>query len=345
MADREAQYSIEARSLSIPPALSHDFWVLRDQNGNNVAELHGLATDRRTGEAVTIGYDEERHSLRVKHLVHDQNYANELGVRRNTGTYEKDGQASQTVLTAGREEVMARWNAAVAAKEPLNALDLNYPSGGFRVFGDTVNSNSTYRTLGEVMGVPVHNFPWVNEPGIDNRMTSPEQIERWRNPSYPVLDEPSVRDGSGYRRLSQVDNAQDPGTRYAAAEQAIERLGPQERQLYEQASRAAQERGGYSEEQVRNIATAGVLAFKNDPTVREPQEVAIYGDRLYVGYFPHGRDREPVYQANVKLDEAARTPAEQSLQGVEALSRQASLAQQQTQEYQQSDTQSRGARV
>ncbi|GEM_PF-499214 len=346
MADREPQYSIEARSLSIVGGTaSHDFWVMRDQNGTAVAELHGLATDRETNRYVPIGNNEERHSLRVWHFVRDPAYAEELGVGTSRSGLLQDGQANRTVLTAGREEVMARWNAAVAAKEPLNALDLNYPNYGFRLLGDTVNSNSTYRTLGEVMGVPVRDFPRVLEPGVDNRMTSPEQIERWRNPSYPVLQEPSIREGSGYRRLSQTDNAQETGTRYAAAEQAIERLGPQERQLYEQASRAVQERGGYSEEQVRNIASAGLLACKNNPTVREPQEVAVHGDHLYMVHFPHGRDREPVHQANVKLDEAARIPAEQSLQGVEALSRQASLAQQHTQEHQQSDTQARSARV
>jgi hypothetical protein len=346
MAGREPQYSIEARSLSIVGGTaSHDFWVLRDQNGNAVAELHGLATDRESGRYVPIGTDEQRHSLRVWHFVHDEEYANQLGVGRTSASYIQDGQQSRTVLTAGREEVMARWNAAVAAKEPLNALDLNYPSYGFRIFGDTVNSNSTYRTLGEVMGVPVREFPGVLEPGVDNRMTSPEQIERWRNPNYPVIDEPSVREGNGYRRLSQAEPVPETVARYAAAEQAIERLGPQDRQLYEKATRALQERGGYSDEQVRNIATAGVLAFKNDPTVREPQDVAIHGDRLYVGYFPHGRDREPVFQANVKLEEAARIPAEQSHQGVEALSRQTTLAQHHPQDLQQSETPARGARA
>ena len=39
-----------------------------------------------------------------------------------------------TVLTADKDEVMARWNAAVAAKEPLNALDRNYPNYGFKSF-------------------------------------------------------------------------------------------------------------------------------------------------------------------------------------------------------------------
>lgn len=351
MADREPQYSIEARAFPIaigpvPTGARHDYWVLRDESGRALAELHGLATDRETNRAVPVGTDEERHSLRVWHFVRDPEYAESLGVKTSRSGLLQEGQESRTVLTAGREEVMARWNAAVAAKEPLNKLDLDYPNLGFNVFSSTVNSNSTYRTLGEVMGVPVHNFPWVNEPGIGNRMTSPEQIERWRNQSYPVLQEPSIREGNGYRRLSQTDNAQETGMRYAAAEQAIERLGPQERQLYEHASRAVQERGGYSEEQVRNIASAGLLACKNNPTVREPQEVAVHGDHLYMVHFPYGRGREPVHQANVKLDEAARIPAEQSLHGVEALNRQTSLAQQQAQELrQESDTQARVARA
>lgn len=61
-------YTIEARSLDIAGVASHDFWVLRDERGTALAELNGLATDRRTGEAVPIGTDEARHSLRIWHF-------------------------------------------------------------------------------------------------------------------------------------------------------------------------------------------------------------------------------------------------------------------------------------
>ena len=40
-----ANYTIEARSLNILGAASHDFWVLYNSDtGDVIAELHGLAT-------------------------------------------------------------------------------------------------------------------------------------------------------------------------------------------------------------------------------------------------------------------------------------------------------------
>lgn len=188
------QYSIEARSLSIVGGTAgHDFWVLRDENGQALAELHGLATDRQTGRYVPIGTDEQRYSLRVWHFAHDADYAREQGVATSQDTYIMNGQQHRTVLTADREEVMARWDAAVAAQQPLNALDLNYPNLGVRIFGETVNSNSTYRTLGEIMGVQVRDFPGVIEPGVDNRMVSPQEIGRLSTHGYPTLQEPTIR--------------------------------------------------------------------------------------------------------------------------------------------------------
>jgi hypothetical protein len=191
-------YSIEARSLEIFGVASHDFWVLRDERGKAVAELHGLATDRRTGEAIPIGTDESRHSLRAWHFAHDEGIAARTGNPVSRMSYVQEGQRYRTVLSGPESEVMARWSAAVKATAPLNALDLDYPNLGFRMDGSTVNSNSAYRTLGEVMGLPVRDFPGVVEPGLENRMMSPAQIEEMRAKGLPVLDAPSRREGDRY---------------------------------------------------------------------------------------------------------------------------------------------------
>ncbi len=188
------QYSIEARSLSIVGGTAgHDFWVLHDENGQALAELHGLATDRQTGRYVPIGTDEQRYSLRVWHFAHDADYAREQGVATSKDTYIINGQQHRTVLTADREEVMARWDAAVAAQQRLNAVDLNYPNLGVRLFGETVNSNSTHRTLGEIMGVQVRDFPGVLDPGVDHRMVCAQEIDRLSTHGYPTLQEPTIR--------------------------------------------------------------------------------------------------------------------------------------------------------
>lgn len=187
------QYSIEARSLNIAGGIAgHDFWVLRDERGTAIAELHGLATDRTTGRPVPIGDDESRYSLRVWHYPHDATYARSIGAAPNAATYIQDGQPSRTVLTADSREVLARWNNAVRSMGELNALDLNYPNLLPNALGNPVNSNSTYRTLGEIMGVQVRDFPWRSEPGVDNRMVSPERIQQLRTHGYPLLDEPRI---------------------------------------------------------------------------------------------------------------------------------------------------------
>jgi len=196
--EKEAQYSIEARSLGLVGVASHNFLVLRDGEGRALAELHGLATDRKTGRGVAIGTDEALHSLRVWHFAHDAGYAKSIGAQVDGSTFIAEGQDRKTMLVAGKQEVLARWNAAVAAKEPLNALDLDYPNYGFRMSGDTVNSNAAYRTLSEIMGVPVRDFPWKLEPGLDNRMVDQKRVEALRTHGYPVLDEPSIKRNGQY---------------------------------------------------------------------------------------------------------------------------------------------------
>ncbi len=110
---------------------------------------------------------------------------------------------------------------------------------------------------------------------------------------------------------------------------ALERLSPQERDVHARAFAAAHERGGFSEEQSRNIATAGLLAYKENRSVHEAQDVGIYGDRLRISSFPHGREREPNFNADVNLVEAAQKPMQQSFQQMETLDRQQAVARQQ----------------
>ena len=104
---------------------------------------------------------------------------------------------------------------------------------------------------------------------------------------------------------------------------AIDRLSPQDRQIYDQMTAAVrQSRRDLSEEQVQNVAAAGLLEYhRRDSLVREPQDVGVYGDRLFTAYFPHGREREPNFQANVRLDDVANTPARDSLQQLDTMTR------------------------
>ena len=215
-------YTIEARSLDIGGVASHDFWVLRDGNGKALSELHGLATDRKTNTPSPIGTDEERYSLRVWHLPRDPDFARTAGEPVAKFSYIAAEQSHRTIFSGPKEEVLARWNAAVAAKEPLNSLDIDYPNYGFKVFGDTVNSNSAYRTLGEIMGLPIKDFPGVAEPGIDNRMTTPAQIEALRVRGYPVLQNPSIMENGQYKALPErLDPAKPSHPDHTLYQQAL----------------------------------------------------------------------------------------------------------------------------
>ncbi|UKE78600.1 hypothetical protein [Xanthomonas graminis] len=150
-------HSIEARLLCIAGIAGHAYWVLRDERGNALAELHGLATDRHTGTPIPIGTDARRHALRAWHYPHDADYANAnanaIGAPPDRTSYLRDGQPARTAASGDKHEILARWHAALRAMPELNAQDLDYPNYGFKLFGATINSNSAFRTFGELMGV------------------------------------------------------------------------------------------------------------------------------------------------------------------------------------------------
>ncbi|MDD3775464.1 MAG: calcium-binding protein [Sulfurovaceae bacterium] len=186
----EEIYSIEARSYSIPgvPA-SHNFWVLLDASGNVISEMHGLATERGpNGNIVPIGTDDDNYSLRVYRFDH----TNTLGTEYlDNYTLVESGQDTRIVFTSSKDVVLDRWDDATRAISYLNSLDLDYPAYGFNIFSDTVNSNSTFRTLGEIMRVPIIDFQDVVEPGLDNRMIPSDMINKFilLNDIYGISDE------------------------------------------------------------------------------------------------------------------------------------------------------------
>ena len=56
----QKHFSIEARSYNIAGIASHNFWVLRNGESEEIAQLHGLATDRTTNIFKPIGYFNDR---------------------------------------------------------------------------------------------------------------------------------------------------------------------------------------------------------------------------------------------------------------------------------------------
>jgi hypothetical protein len=150
-----APFAIEARAFRLARWFSHNFWVLRGPEGQWLGELHGLATDCRSGRPVPIGYVRQ-HRLRAWH------FSPALAV-----TLCKSGQPAVRVFEGQEAAVRERWARALDCIGPINQLDLPYPTGGIRLWGIPCNSNSVFRCFAHAMGVPVHRFSGLWQPGLD----------------------------------------------------------------------------------------------------------------------------------------------------------------------------------
>jgi hypothetical protein len=150
-----AGFVIEARAFRLARWCSHNFWVLRGPEGQWLGELHGLATDRRHGRPVPIGYA-RWHGLRAWH------FSPALGL-----TLCKPGQPRLLAFEGNETAVHERWALALACIEPINRLDLAYPPGGVRPWGATCNSNSVFSTFAQAMGLPTPRFTGLWQPGLD----------------------------------------------------------------------------------------------------------------------------------------------------------------------------------
>lgn len=111
-------------------------------------------------------------------------------------------------------------------------------------------------------------------------------------------------------------------------EVGVDRLNAQDRAVYDRMLGVLnQNPGRYSQEQRENIAAAGLAEYKRrEGVVQQAQDIGVYGDRLFAAYFPNGRDREPNFHANVRLDDVANVPAQESLRQAEALARERAVA-------------------
>ncbi len=169
----EIRYSIEARAYDIVGIAAHDFWVLRDEKGHVLGQLHGLATS--PGNVIkaigTLGDKLKFYHFGSRAILLGLNPARNLN-------YIKTGQQSKPMFTGNPESVLARWDNAVKALPYLNSLDVPYTPFGIAGFV-AVNSNTAYHLLGKLMGIPVHYFPRYWQPGWKNagQILTSAQIE------------------------------------------------------------------------------------------------------------------------------------------------------------------------
>lgn len=174
----EIRYSIEARAYDIVGLAAHDFWVLRDEKGNVLGQLHGLATNTEN-KIKPIGIIGDKLKF-----YHFGSRAILLGLNPNCNlNYIKAGQKSKLVFAGSSDDVLGRWDNAVKALPYLNSLEISYTP--FGILGLVhINSNTAYTLLGKLMGIPVHNFPGYWQPGSRNidKILTVSQLEAMRHP-------------------------------------------------------------------------------------------------------------------------------------------------------------------
>lgn len=138
----------------------HNLLVLLDPDGNVVAELDGEATDAN-GASKPIGYLPSDRLMVKEH-------------NGGIGGYYRPDLEKTTIASGDQKTITNFWNAARAAQEQINRLNLPYPSLGF---GN--NSNSVASTLIAAMGLddaPIPGLPRLT-PGAGNMLMEPEAIQ------------------------------------------------------------------------------------------------------------------------------------------------------------------------
>ena len=151
-------YSIEARSYGLGGIASHNFWVLRDDQGSVISQLHGLATDRSNNQFKPIGFFNDRLGFY------------EFKIAKNHPTFISTKQRAVPVYLGEKNDVLKRWNNAVCEINRLNEKDLDYSPFGLLGL-PIVNSNSAFHLFATLMDIPCYRFEGVLEPGIRNDLT------------------------------------------------------------------------------------------------------------------------------------------------------------------------------
>jgi hypothetical protein len=156
------RYSIEAQAYDIVGMATHNFWVLRDEVGNVLGQLHGLATNPQN-EILPIG----KFGDKLK-FYHFGSRAIQFGLDPESNkNYIKANQKNLLVYTGTDADVLARWDNAVKALPFLNRLEIPYTPFGVLGFPH-INSNTAFSILGKIMDIPALKFQGYWQPGWGN---------------------------------------------------------------------------------------------------------------------------------------------------------------------------------
>lgn len=129
----------------------HNFLILRDEKGNIVSELHGLATNTTTGQTEFVTYN-NTGKLKVWEFTKPKY---NLSENKFAGNIIADG---------NKEEMNLLWGKARDCANKINEENISYPSFGFKLRGITENSNSVAYTLSLCMGLDIKHLGIIS-PG------------------------------------------------------------------------------------------------------------------------------------------------------------------------------------
>jgi len=131
-------WSIQKREHRLLLGLTgHTFLELRDSNDKTVAQLHGLATDMTTNKWKEIG-DNDTDYLRVWEFDKDK-YEEYEGL--------DIGRTSVNILIGDKDTILSKWRELNTCGTEINKQNRKYPKYGFKIFGETENSNSVAHSL------------------------------------------------------------------------------------------------------------------------------------------------------------------------------------------------------
>ncbi|WP_342219909.1 hypothetical protein [Rickettsiella endosymbiont of Miltochrista miniata] len=165
---KSENYTIEMREFMLEKYgflnFAHNFWVLYDNRGYIVSEIHGLKTDRKTNKPTHKGWWVNRIQTWIYPLDKQSPIKpNNFGF---SGLYRLD-QHSRTYLVAPREEIYTHWYKALNASAKITKLDIDYWALLFFCKGG--NSNSVARTLADIMGFPYSHITYL-APGSEKNL-------------------------------------------------------------------------------------------------------------------------------------------------------------------------------
>jgi hypothetical protein len=135
---RRGYYSIEKREHRLLMGLTgHTFLELRDENGNIVYQIHGLATNSSTGAWEEIGNAGTEY-LRAWEFDGDKYKTyRDLDI----------GRTGVEIVTGDKTHILEKWAKIRDCSLQINQKNIRYSRYGFNIFSETENSNSVAHTL------------------------------------------------------------------------------------------------------------------------------------------------------------------------------------------------------